>query len=31
MLTALYPAGGDMAVATESSKARGDTICATAV
>jgi predicted ArsR family transcriptional regulator len=31
MLTALYPAGGDLAVATESSKARGDTICATAV
>jgi predicted ArsR family transcriptional regulator len=31
MLTSLYPAGGDLAVATESSKARGDTICATAV
>lgn len=31
MLSALYADGDDVAVATESSKARGDTICATAV
>ena len=31
MLTALYPAGCDLAIATESSKARGDTVCATAI
>lgn len=31
MLTALYPAGTDLSVATQSSKARGDTVCATAV
>lgn len=31
MLTALHPHGCDLAVATESSKARGDTVCATAI
>jgi predicted ArsR family transcriptional regulator len=31
MLSALYGAGDDVAVATAASKARGDTICATAV
>ena len=31
MLSALYGDGDELAVATESSKARGDTICATAV
>jgi len=31
MLTELYPAGRDLDVATESSKARGDAVCATAV
>ena len=31
MLTALYPGGRDLDVATESSKARGDTVCATAI
>jgi predicted ArsR family transcriptional regulator len=31
MLSALYGAGDELAVATASSKARGDTICATAV
>ena len=31
MLSALYGDGDDVAVATEASKARGDTICATAV
>jgi hypothetical protein len=31
MLSALYADGDDVAVASASSKARGDTICATAV
>jgi predicted ArsR family transcriptional regulator len=31
MLTALHPDGCDLAIATESSKARGDTVCATAI
>jgi hypothetical protein len=31
MLSALYGAGDDVRVATAASKARGDTICATAV
>ena len=31
MLSAIYGDGNDVAVATASSKARGDTICATAV